>query len=313
MLRFIRLHPWRLEIVPAVALVVAVGYVAYFHVTGAAAAMRRAAYPETWPAQYETSTMTYVGMLAFFWVIAAMANHRWVLLEPRKMYNWTALLFQATILGYTGITVFLVRIGIPQLDPTTLDLYFDAIPVIVLAGATVTAVLEWTRRFVPKDFADEPDPPPSTEVCSDGGFRYVETGMEWEWMIFGAGALTAGIADAAHGWLTDGSVWVLAGALLCSMSRRKVEASSHCVAMWNGLYKRQIALSDAALCRAVPDYNGQRPREISRRKWHQISWNTGRCLEITTKQGEIYRFGMLRPQYACSLIESVIGVERTGG
>ncbi|MDO8586412.1 MAG: hypothetical protein Q7T82_05175 [Armatimonadota bacterium] len=312
MRRFIRLHPWRLEIVPAAAFLVAVAYTAYYHLSGAEAVLRRAAYPGEPPVQYEATIMGHICLVAFFWTIAAASNHRWVLLERRKMYNWTAAVFQFTILGNAGIAVFLARTGLPGITPTTVAVDVDVIPAIALLGIAVTAALEWTRRFVPREYAAEPDPPPPTMVYTDDSFRYVETGLEWEWAILGAGVFALGIGATAYGGITlSGVLSAVAGVFFCSLSRRRLETSSHRVVMWNGLYRVQVALADAASCKATSDENGQRPSETSRKKWHQFSWNTGRCLEIATKQGHIYRFGMIRPQYARSLIESVIDVGKS--
>jgi hypothetical protein len=154
----------------------------------------------------------------------------------------------------------------------------------------------------------EPDPPDDESVRSLSGIRYIETGIEWGWLVMGGGALVFGILSFFYYQTVLISVCdIAAGIYLCSLSRRQVEMSSQSIVMRNGLSRRLIELGDVVSCRATWDEHGQRPRGITRQQWHQFSWNTGRCLEITTKQGHIYRFGMIRPTYMCSLIESMIG------
>lgn len=308
MRKWIRSHPWRLEIVPAVAFFTAVGYTVHYHLSGAEAILRRATYPGEQPIQYEATIVFQICLLVFFWMIAATSNHQWVVMERRKMYNWMAPVFQFTILLYAGIAMFLARTGLPRITPDSASTDLNAIPVLALTGTAVTAILEWTRRFVPRDVAPEPDPPDDESVRTQSGICYLETGIEWGWLVMGGGALVFGILSVFYCQTALISVCnIAAGIYLCSLSRRQVEINSRGILMRSGLIRRRIEPAEVASCRATWDENGQRPRSMSRREWHQFSWNTGRCLEITTKQGHIYRFGMQRPKYVCGLIESIIG------
>lgn len=148
MRQFLRDHPWQLEIVPALAVVVSVS------ATVCSRGMLRQASTNSelllagqW--SLAGASMWLVVSVVCAWVVEVRANHRWVKSERMKRFNWSALVFQSVILALTSLAVWL--------DFATLAFPAHSIPIeslavlgsvtvrVVVAGAILTGFSEWRR------------------------------------------------------------------------------------------------------------------------------------------------------------------------
>jgi hypothetical protein len=309
--RFIRLHPWRLEIVPAVAFLTAVGHLIYYRCSTEALFITRIINQGAGLDYVSLALSWLLAVALFWWLFEIGCNWDWVVTERRKRFNPHPLVLQCQILLWASTVIFGTRFLL-QLVGHVKKPEFTIAPTLftVLLGIAVTAVMELTRQHVPKTESPEPAPPSPISLRDAESVRYEELWKDWrtngftlaiavlygvpmafikEWYpaaIVGAGTIVLFI------WLTKGRL-ILTGRQLTSSL---------------GPIRKSVAISDVSSARVVPwDESLSRPKDFPRGQWHALAATGHRLLEITTKQGHIYRFGMQRPKYVCGLIESMIG------
>lgn len=296
----LRLHPWRLEIVPAAAFGSAVwGFCVYksdleYILTGDTHLRN----PDLagLPCFLLMMTLMFC-LLEFGW------NQSWVRMERRKKFNWHALMLQVPIIMQAWLLyalVFLVKWRIWHVGP--LPDVFRQLALILLVAVGITAVLEWSRRYVPRE--EEPEPP-LLAVSAPG--EYTEAATDWSTLpsalaMMGAGGIgvVSGISTHLDRVLTM-SAGVLAGCLFVSLSRSTLTVTATAITHRWGFFATRVRVSDVDSC-IVGDRETQPKRSkdvkiVSRRK------RGGRFVEIRTRDGRIYRLGAIRPTHVCALIE----------
>jgi hypothetical protein len=313
MRRFMRTHPWRLEIAPAVAFLVAVGHVAYYQYSGLSSLVARLANNGEGPDPLSLLFTWKIVFMALLWSMEIGVNEKWVCNERRKRFNWIGLNFQLGILMSAALVIFLIRFldyGLAHVVHR--DLEGTAVIVLVTVGLATTVVLEMTRPYVAK--SQTPEPPPELDhTGSSKPLNYVEHETDW-WTVGPAIGLVA--LSAVPSFYGVGQYLILfglgGGAFLAWFGRRTLILTGETIRFSLGSIRRRIALSDVVSWQSTYHEAWSRcPSGIDRKKWHVFS-ASGPCLEITTKQGHIYRFGMIRPGYVCRVIESVIGAGEGG-
>jgi hypothetical protein len=213
MWKAIRLHPWRLEIVPAAAFAFAVWCM---HVYQTQAAWFVRAVPELRKKDaFQQMPWSIPSMLVFLWLMQAAFNHRWVQSEKRKRYNWFVLIFQTAIVMYAWFAHTAVALALWFKHPTSEPAPLSLVPLgaMIAGGAAVTALLEWSRRYSPRDEIPEPPLPQS------GAYAYGETQVDWCFLPLTPGILALTAGACADGQATAGEIAVLAaiGALAAAV------------------------------------------------------------------------------------------------
>lgn len=306
MREFIRTHPWRLEIVPAVAVFTAVGHVVYYYVSGIATLVSRTMV-RTEPRWFQVDRITLflTAFVIFCWSMSMSLNHSWVRCERRKRFNYILLPFQANIVMLcAGMTVVL-RLLMDAVLHVVPHPQWWLVPTAMAIGLGVTSVLEWTRPHAPNG---EPEPaPPGNPITSGGAFEYVEGSVDWSLTL--GGPLMAVIWAVCAQTSVGGYIAAGVVAILCVLfGRGQVRLTDRMLRSSRGSMRQSVALSDVQSVQVVTHEMMQwRPKGVPRRQWHMMGSPYPCALEITTKQGHIYRFGMQRPKYVCGLIESIVG------
>jgi hypothetical protein len=226
-----------------------------------------------------------------------------VLAERKKSFNWLVLVFQATILMKSWILPFLVwttfrlAINSPHLEVLgTMDLLLGGT---LLLGLGTTALLEWRRPYSPREEITEPPPP-----VPDSSDTYIDTETDRSWFVFAFFLIVMSVLAAVQGgyWL-HGAVGLLAGILFASTAHRKVVITPEGVAFLCGPVRMRFAIADIVECCPLHQelFTWKRLR-----KTRTFFVTTGRCLELKLRNGMTYRLGMVRPEYACDLLNRMM-------
>lgn len=301
MWKAIRMHPWRLEIVPAAAFAVAVWsvYVYQTHVT------------HKWPNTGENGWISammpvgYIGIMVLLWIGQMGSNHKWVQAERRKRFHWGTVVLPSIMLTLWWIIYIMVQVSLwnehPQTSiPRALD--FGLFSVIIACGIGITVLLEWSRRYVERPEASEP----ALSEETTGASHYRELSIDWWLVLIAAIVLAESIWWYLHGGLLKDLMMFPVGVLvLASMSVRIVKVTSTTLTYQCGIPFR-IAIADILSC--VPahhepfiGFHDRRPKPFC--------VTDGRCIEITTKDGRICRLGALRPSHICQLVEKATSAD----
>ncbi|MBP6963201.1 MAG: hypothetical protein KBC96_02225 [Armatimonadetes bacterium] len=303
MRQFMKDHPWQLEIVSALAVASGIGAVLFYYLT-------LAEHPFVCEMQ-SSDKMTMGGiiisrvvMATFFWTLGLRFNHGWVAQEQAKRFNWPSLVWPAGVLLETWIALLLVCVTYEATSPVPrvdmLERMFSLLAAMLLIGIGLTAVLEWRRPFLPHEETPESAPPES-----DTPGIYVDKEVDWWWVgfaLFLAVMCTlAVVGQEGWGYAVVGIVCMV---IFASFLFRKVVISPEGVAFHCGPVRKRFPLDDIIECRPLRQelFTWKRLR-----KTRTFFVTTGRCLELKLRNGMTYRLGMVRPAYACSLIQPMIG------
>lgn len=302
MWKAIRLHPWRLEIVPAAAFMVAV-WSYYVYQTHLAAFLRTV--PELRNSLIALLPDFCIGAIVFFWFIEFGHNQSWVQSERRKRFNAYALIMQCSIILHawlafacTCITLWMSYHVAPP--PNQLPL----LALMIVVGLGISAVLEWSRKYVPLEETPEP---PLSGYAVHGCYR--ETAIDW-WTLIGAlfllaFALTPIVASLCP--RNEATVCLLVGipgtGLLVSLSVRVLRVTTQTLIYWLGPFRIRLPLSEMKSCMPGRRDEEKKPRGMKRTTWRKRG---ERCVDITMKNGRVYRLGTLRPSHICELIQQAL-------
>ena len=107
------------------------------------------------------------------------------------------------------------------------------------------------------------------------------------------------------------AIAVLAVSPILAACRRVVTMTNEAIALSAGIIRKRILFAEIASCR-VTRYEpfAKLPPGMTRWRRMEALIMSNRCLEITTKDGKVYLFGMVRPSYAAGLIESAINASK---
>jgi|GEM_PF-5640775 len=291
MWKAIRLHPWRLEIVPAAAFALAV-WSAYVCQTQAAELQRNG---------YLYMLPLGLGMALVVWILGIESNHRWVQAERRKRFNWSAIGFPFFMLFNAWFLVLMAQMVTWAKHPaSSLPLTFDfrVLCAVLAGGVGLAALLEWSRRYVPRPETPEPALPIEAADSSD----YRETSVDWPlvacWPIL--------LAIWFSWYQQEQSVeTVVMGALavfvLVNVCIRRLTLTPTTLTYWPGvLLPYHLAIADILSC--VPAHH-EPGLDLRKTRPKGFLITDGRCMEITLKDGRICHFGALRPTHICAMIE----------
>lgn len=306
MWKSIKQHPWRLELVPAVAFawVLWMAYAFYRQ------ELHSAIVPLTTGQVRRDLSQTAVWQLGLgltLWLFSVGINSRWVRSEHGKRYNWLVLVLHPMIIMRVLIAYgFLSLIYTNWFDPPIflrLDLFAGGI----LLCTGTTAVLEWTRRSIPRDETPEP-PPPSVPAVADEGLRYRETYIDW-WPVAASASLLATFAVLFV--LRLPIAFLATGLPLCALfvcfGFRTVSITTLALKVWFCLIPKRFPISQIESCKVAQHELFRRRRGKRSRAW---AITDGRCVELTLKNGKVHRIGAIRPSYICDLL-ALQGVTRT--
>ena len=306
MWRSIRLHPWRLEIVPAAAFALTV-WSAYAYEVRLARITR--IIPELRIGWLVALPAFWIGWALFNWLIGFGHNQTWVQSERRKRVNGYALVAQCGVItsgwfGYALNNVF--RQMMHRFIPPVISI--PLLFVMLAVGTAVTATLEWTRRYIPRE--ETPEPPLPADAASMPCYREVQT--DWWYLsssfilLLMTGAFFA-VAVAAHlssiepgvglilGMAALICVDILVGSLGCNVLAVTPDSATH----WSSVFRIRLPVAEMESCVGGDRNSWGKPRGVkmtSRRKRGE------RFVEITMTNGRVYRLGALRPTHICQLI-----------
>ncbi len=179
----------------------------------------------------------------------------------------------------------------------------------LVMGLGVTALLEWNRRYIPRE--EPPEPPLPADALDARSYREVR--LDWTTLAGGlilcAMSLTWAVVDVLC-WL-EGEPWAmqsvleallacLGSAFVISLSVTTLNATSQMLSFRTGLIRIQLPSLDIECC--TPGFcDGERkPRGVKRTT---VCRRGDRCIDITMKNGRVYRFEALRPTHICQLME----------
>lgn len=299
MWKAIRLHPWRLEIVPAAAFALTV-WSAYVYQTRVAAFVRTI--PEMRNGPITILPKFCIAVVIFFWFIEFSHNQSWVQSEQRKRYNAFALLMQGTIIchawlgfAFTCITLWLKRYVAPL--PNQLPL----LALMMVLGLGTTALLEWNRKYIPRE--ETPEPPLVSSATSE---NYREMSIDW-WTLIGAlFMLVFAIAPIALSLCSRSEaiacllIGIPGAALIVSLSIHTIVITPTTLGFFLGPFRIRLTLKEMESCVVGRRDDEKKPRGIKRTTWCKRG---ERCIDVTMKNGRLYRLGALRPSHICELIQ----------
>lgn len=302
MREFVRVHPWRLEIVPALAFIVSIG-AALFYAFRLRETWNCISMPDELRSLPATLLPWLVAILLSFWAIELHHNHRWVETERRKRYNWVTLLFQVVIVVKATLGLALVSLVSYVVDHRPwIRQPWPWLAAILVLGIVFEAVMEKTRTFAPT--RESPEPGLSGDTASAGEMPYVDMEIDW-WPV--ASAVPIVIATALLAALTHMYyllvLGLIGGGLMALFGYRRVAISRDGVLLSCWLIRKRFRIGDIIGCRAVRPEAWER---VGPKRARALFMTTGRCLELTTRDGKTHVFGMVRPSYACSLLEPLI-------
>lgn len=291
---------------PALALLLSIGAVIYYQVVITVYAGTRIVH--TYMYAELSSLLSWLAViLGFEWLLLLQCNHKWVVAEPGKRFNWCALLVQSVMIVEAWLSLQMARLsewlimtrGVMNPSWTMLGAMF-------VMGLGFSALVESRRATIPADELREPAPPSDLPLPGEP-FTYVESEFD-SWAIAFGLLLTAlylipGLFGSNH---LPSAVGLLVGGLLISLGRRKVSVSPEMIVVSCGIIRQRIRVGEIAACRAV-HYPCMSIWSLK----HPIPLcnTTGRCIEITTRKGKRHVFGMLRPTYAVMLLEPIISAQ----
>lgn len=297
-------HPWRLEIVPAVAF----GWVMW-QVWLTRATLGHAG-KHFLPAdmQHESTQFSVfvIGMTSFYWLLEMSINSHWVTSERRKRFSWIAVVTQAPILmnAFLAYTVLYVL----RAEPTSISLPgLDKLALVILTGVGTTAVLEYTRRYVPREEVQEASPPPPAPSRIDGKSGYREMEIDWWMVATGSAMLATASAMSLCGGPVSNLAWaLLAGAVFECVGMRTVSVGANALTLWFGFIPKRFRVTDIISCSVAHHETFRRRRDKRVRAWCVTD---GRCVQLTMRNSTIYRIGAIRPSHICELL-GLMGVAR---
>lgn len=347
MKQWIREHPWRLEIVPAVMALLALCEPLILRTQLIAEQQRPLDHPwDTHPDWRAWSVPT--ALMVWFWLEQLQNNQDWVQAErDRKRFNNSAVL-TGFLLGTCGLW------GASHLLPASDALWLPVAWIILfLAAWPVQTCLEQTRRFIRKETESNADSciaPASVEPRDR--FYYRETQTRW-------GSLLGRLGCAAYWPMSmcwyGGIYWtygLLAGAAVLGFALVTVRAtfvvSRERVSARVGYRRVSIPIESIESCELVdvpPRYYNNffgHPyrsfRELNGIPLYALSSKVGPSLRIVTRarktvhdeptdpkakvailnevkitRGRAVVFGMNKPQIACALINSAIAARENKG
>lgn len=304
MWKAVRQHPWRLEIVPAVAFGLA-AWSLYVWQTRVACVIQRI--PELRRSHVLALPWLPLGSVLFLWLIEFGHNHWWVQSERHKRFNLFALILQALIVMKSCVVCLLTCMFLSMMRKHPYPPMLTVLLGSVALGVGLTALLEWTRKCVPRD--QPPEPPLPTDAVNARPYREVQ--IDWSMLagaillcscfLFGVGTAVASSMRAepvfAHSVLQLATV-LLAAAGVTGLAVTVITVTPDALVLWRGLIPIRLALAEIQF--SVPGIREENPKPPhGTTTWCKLG---SRCIDITMKNGRIYRLGALRPSYICRLI-----------
>ena len=297
MRRFIRLHPWRLEIVPAIAFATSVAALLLYRLRGSSALSSAGG-----DAGHKANLMFWepVVFVACFWAMEFATNHRWVMSEREKRFNWFALVAQSVMVLRAAIALQMALWF--AAEPTGLGLTWRVFCGVSLGSITLAVLIEATREFVPRP--EEPEPPLSGErdSCS-----YTDTEVDYgvtPLVAFLVACSVLAILYERH--YAAFALGLAVAAVIGSMAYRRVTITREAVLLRCGPIGKRFAVSEISGCRATH----RQILERSQPPVKALALTTGRCLEITASDRRVHAIGMLRPTHACHMLEAFLAENR---
>jgi hypothetical protein len=292
---FIKRHPWQLEIVPFVVLILAFVVPAiYWHeIRAQVRPWNGYSADQTWMLRYVLRGITAVGWL----IIASVdSNDIWVRFEHTKRFNWWALWSSPT----------LALMGWYMSDQSFGALWLA----LALLSFLPQILIEKSRRFIPQETVEESKPVPLIQPGEP--FYYKEEKCRRPFLLRSVLGMLV-IAPALWTVVEDGSgvVWMLGVSSLVTILTMRifVSVSRERVTARAGWRRVSIPISHIRDV-AIYDYD---PLSGKRKGWVTTydrmsiyAPGPGPCLRIETTDGKAYLLGVKDPEAFGNLIRAAM-------
>lgn len=303
MKKFISTHPWRLEIVPALALILSISMAVIYH-------LRYADYFESFLKNARTHNTpgtilnAICGFVAVLWLSEIGINHRWIRGEQRKRVNWLGLILQFSILVQAwGASLIVFILHRAAIQTARIIVPWRASAGLLILVLCIAVLLETSRKYVPRQNEIEPPPPANILKC-DSGFCYKEVTIDWIMVIGSLSLIITACISARLEHIPYMCVTGILGGGFCAwLGVRRVTITPQIIVAYSGPFKKRLNLAEITECSETFRESGSKSPPDVRKSLHS---GIGPCLKVTTIDGSGHLFGMLRPHFACSLIESII-------
>ncbi|HEY3297104.1 MAG TPA: hypothetical protein VGK34_00485 [Armatimonadota bacterium] len=309
MREFIKTHPWRLEIVPAISLVLSISIACFYHVRYAdrLEILLRDARTHDNPGMILN---TICVSIVFLWLMEMNLNHWWVTRERRKRFNWIPVVFQFAILIQAwGACLLIYILHQAATHTSSVIVPWATSTVYPILGLCVTTMLEATRKYIPRDDEHEP-PPPSNVLTYSDGFCYREVKVDWIHVICSTMLIVGACISAVQEHVPYMfAIGILGGGFCAWLGFRIVTITSQEIVAYSGPFKKFLKLAEINECCETFIETGYKTGPNVQKSLHG---GFGPCLEVKTCNGKIHLFGMLRPHFACGLIESAKSKDNGG-
>lgn len=302
MKQFIKIHPWRLEIVPALAFLISIGTALFYHFQLAEQWNITAVSNITNKSPYILFTWQIIILLCL-WLLEIRINHQWIAGEDEKKFNYMAILFHFIIITKTFLLLTSISIIYSIINNSRLQIPWSWGTIVLVIGLCFTALMERTRKYL--SFAEIPEPAPPADIkSSEESFCYNESEIDW---LIAVVAILLAILSLLHLMFLhrhDHAIFgIIASVILVSFTYRKVSISTDGISFSCSLIRKRFNIGDIIDCQYIRPQVWHRPGSEHPRA---ICVTSGRCLQVTTRDGKKHVFGMLRPSLACSLIKPMI-------
>lgn len=304
MRQFIKEHPWRLEIVPFIVIVLA-GLVPILYgiqIVKHMSALNNFARTETYLIRY----IFRVFLLLSLWPILIQQNHEWVLAETKKRFDYVAVAWTMLIAlcGWYVSQWFLAPFWL-----------------VTIAAATILQiVIEAQRPYIPRTIQKQSD----TDINLQPGilFYYREDRSQlwlgvliynpiiwWRWCIWSTAGKTDDLTVAII-------VSVIVLLFLPFIPRLTCVVSNELIAVRFGwLWQQTVRLDEVKTCSVVNYTPDDYPISRKSRVWKfigQIAFAPkADILRVETLYAETYHFAFKNAKEACSIINAALEARRS--
>lgn len=287
MRQWIREHPWRLEIVPFLIVIISIIMPLWQQRNVSSIVPLPFGSMDWWFSYFSL----LVSML-FFWFWQLADNHTWVLKEHHKKFNYNILILNTFMLlrGYVGIWTFY--------EP---DSYIKTMQNWTVLGITligISVIIELARPFKRLESGTRHNTRVH-EIKSGDHFYYSEFNRNWLWcIVYTMAAIWLGLRV----WQWVGEIWVGALAVVLQLVLLNTALSSRLIitkgkiTFRQGLSKTTISMLNVTRCQVRENATGKTFGEVNFPLW----------LTVWSRSGRIYSFNTANPETACHLINTAI-------
>jgi hypothetical protein len=308
MKQWIREHPWRLEIVPFLMVMIAIiAPLVYRHYVLAGPSAVRVT-----PQQWLMGNASIVANVAAMWFVKMHMDHEWVRNERRaKSFNrWTAV--YCAMIAATGLFSAWLRFSGTGRAYTTWVFLWGTLGFV---SFLVQWVIEYSRPFVPTE--REPAPAADSSVMGvqpGDSFYFREVHIRWAWLAYaflmGMWTMSLNLSDR---WWWGSAVSAIVLPLYALFSLYVVfVVSKERITVRIGRRKVAIPMQEVQRCSIVDvpigsvGWSWDPVKSYYGMPLYGSGMKAGYMLQIDTTVSKSYILAMNNPHTACALINSAL-------